>query len=193
MHSYDIMKFLDKVISSGKTVFSISDIQDITNYQNKHSVESFLYRAQKSNLLVNLRKGIWALPNYDKFELACKMRKNSYISMETVLYKEALIFQYYENTITCISDDTRTYTVDDTEFRYSKIKNLILNNSLGIKSYKNYRIATPERALCDMFYLNPLTSIENPDALNKVRLSQIMKFYPKQTILNIKKQIFDVV
>lgn len=127
------------------------------------------------------------LPHYNAYEFSKKFRPQSYISCETVLFKEGIFFQYYGNTISCISSDSRRYTIDDKNFIYYKIQSKIRNNPIGIKDYGTYRIATPERALCDYIYLNPRATIDAPEMINKIRLNQILFLYPKQTVLIIQK------
>lgn len=175
------------LIKTGKTVFSLEELQKLFDIPTKKGLESFLYRAKKSGILQNPYQGFWALPKYDPLELACKIKKHSYISLETVLFREGIFFQYYGNTISCASTDSRTYTIDGKIYAFSKIKSDILNNPIGIRDHQNYRIATPERALCDYIYLHPNAGIDNPSGINKIRLKQILPIYPSKTALYIAK------
>jgi hypothetical protein len=56
------------------------------------------------------------------FELATKLRKNSYISFETVLKQEWIIFQDYGNTIFLASDNTINKETSENKFKYLKLK-----------------------------------------------------------------------
>ena len=181
------MNNLAILIKTGKIVFSLEELQKLFGIPTKKGLESFLYRAKKNAILKNPYRGFRALPNYDPMELACKIKRQSNISLETVLFKEGIFFQYYGNTISCASTDTRNYTIDDKFFTFYKIKSDILNNPVGIRDYDHYRIATPERALCDYIYLHPRASIDNPPGINKDRLKFILPIYPKKTALYIKK------
>jgi hypothetical protein len=58
--------------------------------------------------LQHLSSGIFALPHYDPFEFATQFKKNSYISFETVLKQEGIIFQDYGKTIFLASDRRET-------------------------------------------------------------------------------------
>jgi hypothetical protein len=129
------------------------------------------------------------LSKYSDLELACRLKSTSYVSLETVLVATGVIFQNYENIITCVSNNSKTIDVDNKTFRYSKIKNTILYNTLGIKINPTYMIASPERAMCDLVYLRPGVDVENIKALNVDKLLQIAKIYPSKTILHIKKLI----
>ncbi|MEI6118743.1 MAG: hypothetical protein WCP92_06005 [bacterium] len=175
------------LISSKKTVFNNKELKGMFNSYSLNGFNNFLRRAKKNKILYNLRGGIRALPNYDPMELGCKIKPKSYVSCETVLFKEGIFFQYYGNTISCVSNDSRRYKIDNKDFIFYKIKSKILNNPIGIKDYDNYRIATPERALCDYVYINPRATIDAPEGINKIRLEQILPIYPKKTALYIKK------
>jgi len=181
------MNNISILIKTSKTVFSLEELQKLFTIPTKKGLESFLYRAKKNNILQNPYQGFWALPNYNPLELACKIKKQSYISLETVLFKEGISFQYYGNTISCTSTDSRTYTIDGKTYAFYKIKSDILNNPIGIRDHEHYRIATPERALCDYIYLHPNAGIDNPSGINKIRLKQILPIYPKKTALYIEE------
>lgn len=181
------MDALSTLLRSKKTVFTTTELYAIFSQTDKRNVDNFLYRAKKNKILLNPRGGVRTLPNYDPMELACKIKPGSYISCETVLFKEGVFFQFYGNTFSCVASDSRSYTIDGNFFPYYKIKSSILHNPIGIRQYDNYRIATPERALCDFVYLYPRASIDAPESINKIRLKQILPIYPKQTALHIQK------
>ncbi len=181
------MNNLTQLIKTKKTVFSFQELKEILQIPSDDGVKSFLKRAKENKTLSNPYKGFWVLPNYNPWELSCKIKPRAYISCETVLFKEGVFFQFYGNTISCINNRSEQYTLDEKYFIYYKMKPEILNNPIGIREYENYRIATPERALCDYIYLNPRASIDAPESINKIRLHQILPFYPKKTALYIEK------
>ncbi len=181
------MNTISLLLQTNQTVFTTEELHRFVPVETQRGFESFLYRAKKDGRLLNPRQGIWTLAKYEPYELACKIKKNSYISCETVLFKEWVFFQFYGNTFSCVADNTRSYTIDGKKFPYYKIKSSILNNPVGIREYDNYRIATPERALCDFVYLHPRATIDAPESINKIRLKQILPIYPKKTALYIEK------
>lgn len=181
------MDNLTKLLKTEKTVFTFQDIKQALGISTDAGVKSFLQRAKARQSLENHYKGMRTLPHYDPFEFSQKFRPQSYISCETVLFKEGIFFQYYGNTISCISSDSRKYKIDNKDVIYYKIQSKIRNNPIGIKDYGTYRIATPERALCDYIYINPRATIDAPEMLNKRRLELILPIYPKSTRLTIKR------
>ncbi len=186
------MTNLGILISSNKTVFTTQEAKLLLGMDNMFSLRNFLHRQKKSGLMGNPYRGIWTLPNYDIFELASKLRKNSYISLQTVLSREGIIFQEYGNMITLVSDNTLTKKIGTQKFSYHKIRNNILVNPLGIISTEKYDIASPERAICDYIYLYKQTSFDAPEHLNISLLEKLQTIYPQSTVLNIKKLITHV-
>ena len=185
------MTKITTIIKTKKTVFYYEDLHKIFSSLSKKALDQFLFRAKKKWSLLNPSRGIWTLPVYNNNELACMLKKNSYISLESVLYDAGAIFQAYFNTTTCVATQTATFIVNNKQFSYKKIKDNLFKNKLGIKDYDDYRIAMPERALCDYIYLYPKASLDNPQAFSKpdqiTRLKALLPFYPKKTTAHISK------
>lgn len=181
------MKYLDKILNSWKTIFTYNDIKLLLPTKSRNTIKDFLNRAVKSNILVSIYRWIYGFKKYDKFELALKLKKNSYISFESVLKQNSIIFQDYSNTIFSASNNTITKEIYWTYFTYNKIKNSILYNPLWIINKWNYLIATPERAICDRLYLSPNYYFDNLENIDKEKLLEISQIYNKRVILEIKK------
>jgi hypothetical protein len=86
-----------------------------------------------------------------------------------------------------MSERWGSYSIDQQNYVFYHLKPELLNNPIGIKEYDNYRIATPERALCDYIYLHPKSWIDAPESINRIRLKTILPYYPKATVLAINK------
>ena len=104
----DNMKYLKTLIESKNTVFTTSELKILLKIKNASQLNVNLQTIKKQNIVKNLWYGIRTLNNYDKLELASKLRKNSYISLEYVLQKSGIIFQSYEKTITLAGNNTFT-------------------------------------------------------------------------------------
>src|SRR6056297_3010887 len=88
---------IEKIYKSTQTVFTTKDISLIWDNNNLDKIKSSLSYYTKKGKLYRIRKGIYAKDkNYNKFELATKIYTPSYISLETVLAKNDIIFQYYK-------------------------------------------------------------------------------------------------
>lgn len=160
-----------------RSVFKLNDIAMLTGETNFVSLNKKLNYSVHSGKLLNLRKGIYSKLNYDLEELACRIFLPSYISLEYVLQKSGVIFQY-SSEISSVSYLSRTVTINDKDFTFRKIKNSILMNTSGIIQNKNaVNIATPERAFLDMLYLNSNYTFDNVHVLNKELVFKLLPIY----------------
>lgn len=183
------MKYMNKILKSKKTVFTYKDIWLLLWIESRDTIKSFLSRQIKSETLQHLYKWIYTLPNFDKYEFASKIKKNSYISFETVLKSKWVIFQDYSHTIFLASDNTWEKRAIWLNFIYNKIKNSILHNPLWIEQKWQYAIASAERAICDRIYISGDYYFDNLDSINIEKLKKISKIYNKRVILQVNKLI----
>ena len=93
------MKYYPKLITSWKTVFTNSELKSFLWISNNAALNNILQTMKKNNLINNPCYGIRTLENYDKIELATKIRFPSYVSFETILQKYWIIYQNYQHTI----------------------------------------------------------------------------------------------
>lgn len=180
--------FLKRLVRSGKTVFSSEDLGKIFSIENKNYLKVVLSRLNKRKELIRLKKGVYIISeDYDRFELASKLKKPSYISLETVLSDNNIIFQDYSNKVTSVSNNTLKEKVAGVDYLYFKIKNEILVNPLGIEMKKNYAVAQPERAVCDLIYLAKNFYFDNFNNLNKDLIREISKIYNQRVVKEVEK------
>ncbi len=175
-----------KLINTGKTVFIKKDISNILDFKTDMALDKFLYRAKKEGFFKNPFYGIYTLQKYDILEFASKIKKKSYISLETVLKKEGVIFQYYDN-IFLISDNTLEKNIEWQAFSFNKIKDNILLNPIWLNYNWKYIIATKERAICDRLYLSKNYYFDNLTEVDFDKLEKISEIYNKRVILEVKK------
>lgn len=184
------MKNFTKIINSNKNVFSKNDLKNILEFKNSKALDWFLYRAKKNSFLKNPVYGIYTFKEYDFFEFASKLKKKSYISLETVLKKESVIYQYYDN-IFLVSDNTFQKNILWQNYIFFKIKDSILLNPIWIEFRKNYMIASVERAICDKIYLSKNYYFDDLSWINFKKLEEISKIYNNRVILEVNKLIKD--
>lgn len=181
----NIAKKLLKLSNSGKTVFTTADLVLFWGNENKHSLWVDISRALKKGYLKHIRRGLYSLDSVevDRLELAGKLKKNSYISFETVLLKDGVINQWYD-TYFSASDRKIEIKNDYGNFNYRKLSEDILNNKLGIKKEGNYFIATTERAVCDYFYKVGFQQLDDLDEVDRYKLLKISKIYQNKRLEN---------
>lgn len=135
-----------------------------------------LYYFTKVDKLKRLKTGIYAKKDYNPMELANKLYKPSYISLETVLFKGGVVFQYYE-TLFLASYLTRSVQIGDLNIQYRRIRGDILTNPMGIEVKEGYYIATLERAFLDAVYIYKNYFFDNLGALDWKKIEELKKAY----------------
>ena len=177
------------VFSDTRTVFTLNDVAMLIGESEfKKLNERLNYHVRKGKLL-RPRKGIYVKPGYKPEELACTLYTPSYISLEYVLQKAGVVFQYDER-ITVVSYLSRSVDIEGRIYAYRKIKGEILIVTQGILQTGNVNIATPERAFLDMLYLNKEYYFDNLAPLDKNLIIQLLPEYQSKTLTAKVKKLF---
>ncbi len=136
-----------------ETVFSLKELSlmfpQIKYLNLKRRFNSFV----SGGKLVNPVRGIYAKTVYNPLEFAGKLYSPSYISFETVLVREGVIFQK-STTVYVSSYLSRERVIGDLNICYRRLKREILLNRAGIERKIGYFSAVKERAFCDMVYVS---------------------------------------
>jgi hypothetical protein len=170
-------EYLTTILRSSKTVFSTKDIALLWHEPGSTATRVRLHSYVKKDALYRIRKGLYAKNrSYNRLELATRIYTPSYVSFETVLVKEGLIFQYYDN-ISVASYLNRQISVDGQTYTYRKIKTSTLVNSAGVHHLDETSIASRERAFLDTLYANPDYQFDNTGGLNWELVFNILPIY----------------
>lgn len=169
------------------TVFTFNEISLYFPQIKKQSLKDRLKYAVKKQKILRLRKGIYAKKLYHPFELATKIYKPSYISLETVLQINGVIFQE-SSLITVVSYVSRKVNVDKNSLVFRKIKDGILINKKGITLKDNYFIAEKERAFLDAVFLYKDFHFDNLKPLNWEIVFDFLDIYQSKAL---KKRVND--
>ena len=109
--------YLSTILKTDNTVFTFKEIALLWGNPGTSTIMARINYYVRTGKIISLRRGIYAKsPNYDNFELATKIFTPSYVSFETVLAKEGIIFQYYGQIFVAsyltreISCDNKTYS-----------------------------------------------------------------------------------
>jgi len=141
-----------EIYSSPQTAFTLQEIALLSGEDNENNLKANIHYYVTKGKIKALRKGLYVKENYNPLEVANKIYSPSYVSLETVLQNEGVIFQHYA-TIFLIAYLSREIQVQGLKIRYRKIKDGILSHPLGIKQENGCAIATKERAFLDALYL----------------------------------------
>ena len=177
------------IYKENRTVFRFNEIAMLTGVQNFQSLTKKLNYYVHAGKLNNPRKGIYTKPDYDPEELACSLFTPSYISLQYVLQKAGIIFQF-DSRITSVSYLSRITEIENREFIYRKIKGISLVNSAGIiRQSNNVNIASPERAFLDLLYLEKEYHFDNLNPIKRDVIKALMPLYQSASLMeNVKKR-----
>lgn len=183
-------RLIYKILKSNITVFSLNEIALLSNDREPDNLKSKINYYVKKGLLLNIRKGFYAKPNYNIEEFICKLYTPSYISLDYVLQKESVNFQY-NSEITAISYLSREILLDNTVLRYRKIKNSVLFDTTGIKRLSGgINIASAERAVLDSMYLNKAGYFDNISKLNIGFMEKMLPIFQSKSLDKLFKKTF---
>jgi hypothetical protein len=179
-------EYLAAILKSKKTVLTIQDIALLWRETITQATRVRISYYVKKGELIHLRKGIYAKSrDYNRLELATSIFKPAYVSFETVLVAEGLIFQVYEK-IFAASYASREVIVDQQIYSYRKLKDPVLVNPVGVRLIQETSIATPERAFLDSLYIN---ADYHFDSLLPLDWDKVYKILPIYTNLRMEGRV----
>ncbi len=173
-----------------QTVFSIQALNMLfPQYDRIRLLQSLNYYKRRGEIL-NPRGGIYAKENYKKEEMACALFWPAHISLDYVLAKSGVIYQY-GTKVTCVSYLNREVEIDGITYSYHRMKPSALGCDNGIQLEGASAIASPERALVDSLYLFPdYQHFDNLDVLDKDKVLEIATELNNKSLVERVKQIF---
>lgn len=174
--------FIKEIYKDKRTLFTFKEIAMLVNETDASRLRQRINYYVKTNAIINIRRGIYAKEDYNAEELACKIYTPAYLSLEYVLQKAGVIFQYSEK-LTAISYLSRTIVADKYNVSYQKIKNDILVNPAGIiRQDNNINIASTERALLDTLYLNKEYYFDVITGIDKLKIIELLPVYRSKNL-----------
>lgn len=149
---------LDTLLKQKRGLFHINDLGLLWNIDNQSTLRRTISRYAKRGVLVPIFRGFYAvypLDKIDPLELGTSaLHSYSYVSTETVLAQNGIIFQAISAYTFC-GVKTRSIDIGDNTYRCRQLKDEYLYNPVGIVEKEGYKIASVERAVSDMLYFNP--------------------------------------
>lgn len=182
--------YLTTILRSKKTVFTFKDITLLWQDSETNAARVRLNYYVRKGDLYRIRKGLYAKSkDYNQLELATRVFTPAYVSFETVLAKEGLIFQY-QTRVTCASYLTRNIIIGGQVYSYRKIKDPVLTNSAGIGHSAETSIATKERAFLDTLYINTDYHFDNLRFLDWNSVFAILPIYDNKRMIQKVNRLF---
>lgn len=181
--------YRQEIYSSQRTVFGLRDIGILTNERNANNLKAKVNYYVSRKVIRAVRRGIYVKEPYSVEELACRIYTPSYISLESVLQRSGVVFQY-SSVITAVSYLSRSIVVDENELAYRKIKNAVLVNNRGIVREGNVSMAIPERAFLDRLYLSKNYYFDNLGVLDWSTVEGLLDMYDSTALETRARRLF---
>lgn len=179
------------ILQSKKTVLSFKDIILLWGEPGTNTAKTRINYYVKKGKLLPLRRGLYAKnKGYNRLELATKIFTPAYVSFETVLAREGIIFQHYDAIFTA-SYLTREIICDGQVYSFKTIKPLLLTNPSGIENNEECSIATKERAFLDTLYLNKDYHFDYLAPLNWEKIFAMLPFYHNQRMVKKVQEFYE--
>lgn len=173
---------LEVILNSSRSVFNIQSLRIMTECKNSQKLTQSLHYYVKEGKICNPRRGIYTKATYNEQEMACSLFRHAYISLEYVLQRAGVVFQY-DDAITCVSYLNRIVEIDDKTYQFRIINPELWIGMEGIRQDDNILIATPERAFLDMVYLSAGNCyFDNLHPLNKTKVKQLLPLYQSKVL-----------
>lgn len=177
------INLLQGILESPRTVFTVQSLMLQTASNDSGRLTKSLHYYANEGKIRNPRRGIYTKLKYNAEEMACSLFRPSYISLEYVLQRAGIVFQW-DNTVTSVSYLSRTVDVDGSVYQYRKIAPELWMGLEGIEQRDNVAIATPERAFLDMVYLSAGNCyFDNLRPLSVQRIRSLLPLY-RSNVLN---------
>lgn len=168
-------------------VLETGDVAAIVGVGKTHASKIAARLAQAGHLLA-LRRGVWAFPGrLDPLGLPERLTapQPAYVSLQSALYHHGMMSQIPSSIYAVSLARTRRYT---TPLGVVSIHHVAPDFFFGYESVgeKAIRMARPEKALLDVFYLTParsrlfsaLPEVEKPRAFNVAEARRIISRIP---------------
>lgn len=165
----------------GEKIFHTDDLANLWNIQNKNTLRVTLKRYVEDGLIRRIYRGFYSLSpigEIDPVLLGAKaIHQFCYLSTETVLRQDGYILQSVD-CYTFVSSKSLRFVVGGHELKSRQLDEKYLYNPEGVLLKDGMKIATAERAICDMLYFNPNYHFDRPIDWRKIRSMQKKIGYP---------------
>lgn len=173
---------LEVTLGTPRTVFNVQTLRMLSGCEDSQKLTKSLHYYVKEGKIRNPRRGIYTKAEYDEREMACSLFRPAYISLEYVLQRCGVVFQY-DDAVTCVSYLNRIVEIDEKTYQFRIINPELWIGTEGIEQHDNILIATPERAFLDMVYLSAGNCyFDNLHPLNKSKVKQLLPHYRSKVL-----------
>lgn len=181
---------MEKLLKTGGGVYTVQDLASIWQVADKQKVWNSVRYYLREGKLNRIHKGVYALGEYNEFELGQKLLVPSYVSFYSALAKWGLIYQYYGQVHLAALRSARLQA-EGKEFVYHQIKPEVFYNQLGIEDEEGYRVVGPERAITDSLYWEPGLALDDMEGVEMDKLRKIAAIYGNKSLQERVEKIIE--
>lgn len=169
---------IDILLKLKEKLFHTNDLALLWGVDNKNTLYTTIKRYVQKGILIPIHKGFYStvpIDQVDPFKLAIGyIHRFIYVSCETVLISEGIIFQK-ENYLTLISSVSKKFTISSHSYLVRQLNNSYLYNDRGIDNINGIMTASVERAVADLLYFNKNYYFDNKNKINWKKVKEMQK------------------
>ncbi|QQR54729.1 hypothetical protein IPG41_06110 [Candidatus Peregrinibacteria bacterium] len=164
-----------------EVLFHLKDLANLWQIKQAQTLRITIKRYCDAGLLYRIYRGFYAtrpLTELDPQVLGAKaLHTYCYLSTESILFATGYLSQKPQ-ALSFVSARRKTIQIGEQLILSRQLKTAFLYNSEGVEESDGVKKATPERAVADLLYFNPLAHFDKKVDWNRVRALQKKIGYP---------------
>jgi len=169
---------IETLLKLKEKLFHTNDLALLWGITNKNTLYTTIKRYLQKGILISVHKGFYStisIDQIDPFKLAIShLHRFAYVSCETVLIREGIIFQK-ENYLTLISSISKKFSIAGHTYLVRQLKDNYLYHGRGIDNINTVMTANVERSIADLLYFNPEFYFDNKKKIDWKKVREIQK------------------
>ncbi len=183
------LELLNKLEEYNINIFRLQDIQML--FPNEKYLATDLKRLTDNKGIIRLFKGQYVLLNHkiSTEEIVQQIYYPSYVSFQSALFIHGIVDQGPNQIVLATTNRQKSLSILGTQIQFNHIKPSLY---FGYVFDKNIFMAEPEKAICDMLYLNFTNKISTDvnswylKNIDFVKLQNYLKPFGKRFIKYVK-------
>ncbi len=180
-------------------VFSFGDLCNLIGAGSEVKNAKVIDRLIRQGLLQRIFRGFYVTKNFDLWVLGARIKKNAYVSMDSVMAKNGLVGTIPERSVSLVYPGRKTVieTTQGFSIRFFSIQPDLL---FGFSNLENgVKVADNEKAYLDLMYFymkgaryvfDPLSEV-NLQKLNRKKLMSYLKRYKNPKFIKFVKGLIN--
>jgi hypothetical protein len=169
---------INELIKSDRKLFHTNDLALLWKISNRNTLYTTIKRYVDKGVLIPIYKGLYStvpVAQLNPLELGrAVIHSYAYLTTESVLAQAGIISQATYAYTFAASRSTKV-TAGPFSFIFRRLKDEFLYNPAGIVNDGGIFIATPERAVADMLYINPRYHFDFTQSIDFEKVKRLQK------------------